>query len=368
MKKNNTLLRARLWLVAVLPVVSAAVAFSDCGKGGLFPEDSFLRGFRASPVQIAQEIPLSEFNQLRACAGSGLEPFWDVALWNCAESLSGSNCLASGQMRSAWSNEFVSLSLSAPIHAAPQLALSLDSLAIYNRLQLTYKQMEVIRPHFLLSHNFYPDALDGMKRYGKAALPSMAESSIPDLNTLQSLDLELKATMIEMEPLHESYAGDEVANWDKLKNRSGFTAHFIVYCRDPSSASCGKWFWLGFLIYDSNLPYPGAIHYETDQLGSDGNGNYAYLLRWGSLYGTNYLQTIDSFNAGEETSIKLDVLSAVRKALLAMQEEGAFMDVPADLSGLTISHFNIGWEVKAPMRGTISLQKLNLRCTEKSDE
>ncbi len=352
-------------LASFLPVVAGMLPFSARGVEEWFPEDSFLRGFRVSPVQIAPEIPLSEFNQLPPSAGRGPEPFWDIALWNCAGSLSDSSRRAFEQTETVWSNQFVSLKLSASPHAAPQLALSLDSLSVYNRLQLTYEQMQSIRPHFLLSHNFYPDAHDGMKSYGKASLPMMAKSSVPDLNTLQSLELTLTATLAGAEPLRASYAHDEIANWDRLKNRFVFSAHFMVCCRDPSLASCGKWFWLGFMIYDSNLPYSGTVHYETDQLGSDGCGQYAYLLRWLSLYGPRYLQTIDSFAAGEETSIALDVLSAVKKALSAMQGEGAFADVPADLSGLTVSHFNIGWEVKAPMRGTVTLKNLNLRSAQK---
>jgi hypothetical protein len=354
MNNKNTSLRVGLLLVVFLPVVAGAFMFSLQGRWALFPSDSLLRGFRVSPVQIALQIPLSGFNHLTAISPECSEPFWDVAMWNCGQSLSESNRYSG----TVWSNEYTMIRLA---ESDPeQIQLTLDSLAVYSQSQFSYTQMQQTRPHFLLSRNFYPDEQDGMKLYGTAAAPFMDGSSIPNLNTLQSLELTLEATLVDVEQLQSVYPYDDVANWDQLYNRNSFSAHFIVYCRDPALASYGKWFWLGFMIYDSNLPYSAAIHYETDQLGSDGNGNYSYLLRWLSLYGDDYQETLDAFHAGQETPIALDVLSAVRKALSALQNDGAFIDVPADLSGLTLSHFNIGWEVKAPMRGTIKLNNMCL--------
>jgi len=94
---------------------------------------------------------------------------------------------------------------------------------------------------------------------------------------------------------------------------------------------------------------------------SDGQ-SFAYGLSYLSVYGESYKATLDAFHAGKETAIAIDVLKVTRKAILAIQQEkNAFLDAKTDLSGFTISHVNIGWELKSPFRGALEIHDLSLQ-------
>ncbi len=326
-----------------------------------FPADAFLRGFRVSPPMNAHEIPLKDFNMLKPMKETGPEPFWSVAQWYCVKSLSESDRKISTKREAVWQSEYESMRVNVDSKGRPELQMGIDSLAMFNHEPISYASMETIRPHYLLYHDFYPHR-DGMVRLGVA---EEYTSTFPAMNTFKSLKLKVKLKLIDAKNLSSQYTCDDIANWRGLYNRNGFFLWFkVVDCRKRDTAlpsNFGKTFWLGCQVYDDFLPYPLPVNYSTDLVMSDGE-SFAYGLSYMTVLGKDYLARLDDFNAGKETTLNIDVLAVARKAILAMQtQKQAFLDVKPDLAGFKISHFNIGWELKSPFRGTISIRDLSLK-------
>lgn len=326
-----------------------------------FPADGFLRGFQVSPPMIAREMPFTDFNRLKPMKATTQEPFWSVAQWYCVKSLSESDRKLSAKREAFWQSEYESMRLLVDNTGRPELQMGIDSLAMLNHEPISYERMESLRPHYLLYHDFFPYR-DGKVRIGVA---EEYASTFPALNTLKSLKLTVKLRLISAENLSSQYKGDQIANWRGLYNRNGFFLWFkVVDCRKGDTAlpsNFGKSFWLGCQIFDDFLPYPLPVNYSTDLVMSDGE-SFAYGLSYLTVLGKDHLARLDDFAAGKETDISIDVLEVARKALLAMQtQKQAFLDVKPDLTGFTISHFNIGWELKSPFRGSIAIREMSLK-------
>ena len=331
-----------------------------------FPQDSFLHGFQVSPPQIAREIPLERFTRLGPLLSPAVEPpFWTLSQWHCVESLKDEDRLhANGAdaKEAVWQNDYLRLRVAVDASSDQELQMTVDSLAIYNHAPISYEKMCVIRPHFLLGHNFYPDR-DGVRRYGAAILDNMPQdaTSVPDLNTFDSLTLSMRLCLQENKDLRHAYLGDRPEKRRRHYNRNPFQFWLRIYCRDRTKASHGQAFWLGCRIFDSEYPYASPIPNQRDQIESDAH-RYAYRLCNLSVLGEQYEERIDAFLAGKDTPVVIDVLQATRTALAAIQEEkDAFRDVPPTLAGLTISSFNIGWEPASPFRGTMQIKDLSLQ-------
>lgn len=330
-----------------------------------FPADAFLRGFSVSPPMISRQIPLTEFGRLTAMDPSADTPFWTLNQWFCIESLAEEHRIASGRDRSAWQNAYQRLEVNVDDDGRPALSLTLDSLAVYNQMAITYEQMGRTRPHALLGHNFYAD-LDGIRRYGGAEEKDTTPdgTTFPDLDTFHELALSMSLRVAEATDLRHEYAGDSPENRRRHYNRNCFQFWFRVYCRDPQRPSHGRFFWLGYRAYDGEVPYESAIPHERDQIESDGNATYAYRLCDRSIYGDDYARKLSAFHAGEETMLVIDVLQAARTAIRAIQaEKNDFLDAREDLSGYTLCSFNIGWEPASPFRGTMVIRDLSLHGT-----
>ena len=330
-----------------------------------FPADSFLRGFSVSPPKISRRIPLTAFGRLEPMAPSDHEPFWTLAQWHCVESLADRHRAAADERRAEWRNPYQVLRITIDEGSRPTLSMTIDSLAVYNHKKLTYERMGRTRPHFLLAHNFYPDR-DGVRRYGGAEQKDTTPdgSTLPNLDSLATLSLSMRLRLAEAEDHRHEYRGDDPAHRRRHYNRNCFQFWFRVYCRNPEASSHGRFFWLGYRAYDSELPYSSRIPLERDQIESDGNATFAYRLCNLSVHGRDYDAKLTAFLAGAETTIAIDVLQAARKAVLAIQEQKrSFLDAPAGLARYTLSSFNIGGEPASPFRGTMEVKALSLRGT-----
>ena len=363
-----------LVVISVLTVVlgwGSLLPAEELGDGDFqvlqfFPQDSFLRGFEVSPPQIATEIPLQRFTRLGPLQPPAAEtPFWTLAQWHCVESLKEEDRLRGIERNgneAEWQNDFLRLRVAVDASGRQQLQMTVDSLGIYNHSPISYEKMCVIRPHFLLCHNFYPDR-DGVRRYGATIVDNMPEDagSMPDLNQFDALKLSMGLCLEENEDLRQAYQGDRPENRRRHYNRNPFQFWLRIYCRDRNSASYGQSFWLGCRVFDSEYPYGSKIPNERDQIESDAH-RYAYRLCNLSVFGEDYEKEIKAFLAGKETTITIDVLEAARTALAAIQaEKDAFGDLRATLAGLTIASFNIGWEPASPFRGTMRIKDLSLQ-------
>jgi hypothetical protein len=327
-----------------------------------FPADAFLHGFTVTPPMISRQIPLTAFGRLTAMDPSADTPFWTLNQWFCVESLSDEHRALSGTDRSAWQNAYQRLEVSVDGDGRPALSLTLDSLAVYRQMALTYEQMGRTRPHALLGHSFYPDP-DGVRRYGGAEEKDTTPdgTTFPDFDTFEQLTLSMSLRVAEATDLRHEYAGDDPANRRRHYNRNCFQFWFRVYCRDPLRSSHGRFFWLGYRAYDGEVPYESAIPHERDQIESDGNATYAYRLSDQSVHGDDYARRLSEFHAGARTTLVIDVLQAARTAIRAIQaEKNDFLDAREDLSGYTLSSFNIGWEPASPFRGTMVIRDLSL--------
>jgi len=331
-----------------------------------FPQDSFLHGFQVSPPRIAREIPLQRFTRLGPLLPPAAEsPFWTLSQWHCVESLKDEDRLhadAADASEAVWENDYLRLRVAVDASGEQELEMTVDSLAIYDHAPISYEKMCVIRPHFLLGHNFYPDR-DGVRRYGATILERMPQDagSVPDLSAFDSLTLSMRLCLEKNEDLRHAYLGDRPVNRRRHYNRNPFQFWLRIYCRGPSSASHGQAFWLGGRVFDSEYPYASVIPNQRDQIESDAH-RYAYKLCNLSVFGEEYEEKIGAFLAGKDTPIVIDVLEATRTALAAIQEQKeAFGDVRATLAGLTISSFNIGWEPASPFRGTMRFKDLSLQ-------
>jgi len=330
-----------------------------------FPADSFLRGFRVSPPKIARQIPLTAFGRLASMRPPAQTPFWTLSQWHCVESLATRHRTLSSGRQSAWQNPYQTLRVVVGEDGRPALSMTIDSLAVYDHKKITYERMGRVRPHFLLAHNFYPDR-DAVRRYGGAEQKDTTPdgSTFPNLDSLSALTLSMELHLVKADDLRHEYKGDDPTNRRRHYNRNCFQFWFRVYCRDPDAPSHGRFFWLGYRAYDSELPYSSRIPHERDQIESDGNATFAYKLCNLSVHGESYERELNAFLAGVETTIAIDVLRAVRKAIRAIQKrKRAFLDARDDLVGYTLSSFNIGWEPASPFRGTMAIRELSLKGT-----
>ena len=330
-----------------------------------FPADSFLRGFSVSPPRISRRIPLTAFGRLAPMLPSAHEPFWTLSQWHCVESLAERRRTMSSGRQSEWRNAYQVLRVVVGEDGRPTLSMTIDSLAVYNHKKITYERMGRVRPHFLLAHNFYPDR-DGVRRYGGAEQKDTTPdgSTFPNLDTLSALTLSMKLRLVKADDLRHAYKGDDPARRRRHYNRNCFQFWFRAYCRNPEVPSHGRFFWLGYRAYDSELPYSSRIPHERDQIESDGNATFAYKLCNLSVHGESYERKINAFLAGAETTITIDVLQAARKAIQAIQKrKRAFLDARDSLVGYTLSTFNIGWEPASPFRGTMAISELSLQGT-----
>jgi hypothetical protein len=312
---------------------------------------------------IAREIPLSRFGRLAPMRPTAQSPFWSLVHWHGVESLADTHRTVFGEREAAWRNAYQGLHITVDDSGQVALTLTIDSLVIYNHEPISYERMCVIRPHFLLAHNFYPDR-DGVRRYGgaDARLTEPDASVFPDLDTFADLTLSLKLRLAEATDLRHEYRGDDPSKRRPHHNRNPFQFWFRVYCRNPAAPSYGRFFWLGYRAYDSALPYASPVPYQNDQIESDGNSTFAYKLCALSAYGEDYERRLNAFLAGEESALTFDVLKEARKAVHAIQQQkGAFADVREDLAGLTLASFNIGWEPASPFRGAMVVRDLSLR-------
>ena len=357
-------------LIAALSWVNALPAAEPINQdrpiARFFPQDSFLHGFQVSPPQIAREIPLQRFTRLGSLLPPPAEPpFWTLSQWHCVESLKDEDRLhadVADASEAVWENDYLRLRVAIDASGEQELEMTVDSLAIYDHAPISYEKMCVIRPHFLLGHNFYPDR-DGVRRYGATILERMPQDagSVSDLSAFGSLTLSMRLCLEKNEDLRHAYLGDRPENRRRHYNRNPFQFWLRIYCRDRSSPSHGQAFWLGGRVFDSEYPYTSAIPNQRDQIESDTH-RYAYKLCNRSIFGEEYEEKIGAFLSGKDTPIVIDVLEATRTALAAIQEQkGAFGDVRATLGGLTISSFNIGWEPASPFRGTMRIKDLSLQ-------
>ncbi|MBD3174859.1 MAG: hypothetical protein GF320_06750 [Armatimonadia bacterium] len=344
---------AVLWVVLTMPAQGQE----------FFPADSFLRGFTVSPPMISRQIPLAEFGHLTAMDPEAEAPFWTLSQWFCVESLSDEHRTLSGRDRSVWENDYQGLEVRVDEDGHPVVSLTVDSLAVYREMSLTYEQMGRRRPHVLLGHNFYPD-FDGVRRYGGAEDKDTTPdgTTFPDLDAFEELTLSMSLRLAEATDLRHEYAVDDAENRRRHYNRNCFQFWFRVYCRDPHSPYHGRFFWLGYRAYDGEVPYQSHIPHVRDQIESDGNATYAYRLCDRSVHGDDYAAKLAAFHAGTRTTLTIDVLEAARTAIGAIQaEKDDFLDAEDDLGGYTISSFNIGWEPASPFRGTMVIRDLSLR-------
>lgn len=325
-----------------------------------FPADTFLRPVLASPPMIAHELPLSQFTRLESANGSSAEPFWELAQWNCEQGLKQSDRAFATLSETVWSNGLVAAHFQADDQGHSLVLLTSDSLAIYSRAPISYARMSNIRPHFLLSHNFYPDQ-GGVRVMSDSQQSRPDVSVISNLNSYATLVMTLKARLERAEDLRARYTNEPPQKHDYLYNRNCFQFWFRVYCRDRAAASYGKSFWVGFRIYDSVRPYKFPTPYRVAHIESDGR-MFAYLAAPLDLFGEDYAKILDDLQRGEETPLKFDVLGFARKALVELQrQKKTFLDASADLAGFTISDFTIGWELASPFRGVMALRDLSLR-------
>lgn len=325
-----------------------------------FPAETFLRPVLASPTMIAHELPLAQFTRLEPLRESSAEPFWELAQWHCEQGLMPSDRTLATPSETVWSNGLVAAHFQADAQGHSLVRLTADSLAIYNRAPIPYARMSNIRPHFLLSHNFYPD-LGGVRVLSDFQQSRPDASVISNLNTYATLVMSLKAQLECAEDLRTNYTFEPPQKHDYLYNRNCLQFWFRIYCRDQAAASYGKSFWVGFRVYDSVRPYKFPKPYRVAAIESDGR-MFAYLAAPLDLFGADYAKILDALQRGEETPLKFDVLGFARKALVELKrQKKTFLDAPADLAGFTISDFTIGWELASPFRGVMALRDLSLR-------
>lgn len=325
-----------------------------------FPADTFLCPILASPPMIAHELPLSQYARLESLPAPAAEPFWGLAQWHCVQGLTQSNRILAAPLETVWSNGLVALQVRADDQGHAFVRLTTDSLAIYNRAPIPYARMSHIRPHFLLSHNFYPDQ-EGVRVFRGPKVTVQDASIVSNLNAYASLVMSLKIRLEHAEDRHTAYTGEPPEKHHYLYNRNCFQFWFRVYCRDRAAASYSKAFWVGFRVYDSVRPYKSPIPYRVAHIESDGN-MFAYLAAPLAVYGEKYMETLDAFQRGEEIPLVFDVLDFARKAVAEIkQQKNAFLDASAVLAGFTLSDFTIGGELAAPFYGTMALRDLSLR-------
>ena len=349
-----------------LPMLSVGVTPARAEE--YFPPDAFLRGFSVSPPMIAREIPLTDFGRLEPMAPTVEEPFWSLYHWYCVESLNEKHRTVVGERRSEWRNPYQKLGITVGDDGLPMLAMTLDALAVYDHMAITYERMAMVRPHFLLGHQFYPNQDDGIQRYRQAeekhTLPD--GSTFPDLDTFSALTLSVYLRVAEATDLRHEYTHDDAANRRRHYNRACFQFWLRVYCRDATDSAHGRFFWLGYRAFDGEVPYISNIPHEHDQIESDGKSTHAYRLCDKSIYGDDYARKLKAFHGGEETTMIIDVLETARRAIRALQKEKSdFLDAGDDLSGYTFASFNMGWEPACPFRGTMTIRNLSLRGTVK---
>jgi hypothetical protein len=325
-----------------------------------FPADAFLRPILASPPMIARELPLSHYTRLERPDAPAAEPFWELAQWHCLQGLKPSDRTLASPSETAWSNGLVAFHLRTDEQGHSLVRLTTDSLAIYNRAPIPYARMSSIRPHFLLSHNFYPDQ-GGVRCFQGHNATVQDASTVSNLNAYATLVMRLKARLEHAADRHLAYTNEPPAKHHFLYNRNCFQFWFRVYCRDRAAVSYGKSFWVGFRIFDSVRPYKSPIPYRVAHLESDG-AMFAYLAAPLAVWGERYAEILDAFQRGEEVPLVFDVLDFARKAVTELKlQKNAFLDAPADLAGFTISDFTIGWELAGPFCGTMALRDLSLR-------
>jgi hypothetical protein len=345
----------KIWLLVVvlsLPRSSQAIEY--------FPADTFLRPILASPPLIADELPLSQFTRLEGLKAPPAEPFWELVQWHCIQGLTQSNRTITTPSETAWSNGLVAIRIGTDAQGHSLVRLTADSSAIYSRAPISYSRMSDIRPHLLLSHNFYPDQ-GGIRVFQGPKTTLQDASIVSNLDTYATLVMSLKVRLEQAEDRRTAYTGDLPQKHDYLHNRNRFDFWFRVYCRNRAAASYGKSFWVGFRIFDSARPYKSPIPYRVSHLESDG-AMFAYLASPLDVYGEKYMETLDAFQRGEEIPLVFDVLDFARKAVAELKRrKNAFLDAPAHLAGFTLSDFTIGWELASPFYGTMALGDLSLR-------
>ena len=327
-----------------------------------FPPDAFLRRFSVTPPRISRQIPLANIGRLKPMLPSEEPPFWTLVQWNCIESVTDAHRQIFGQREALWKNAYQTLRVTVDEVGRPELRMSIDSLAIYNHASITYKTMERMRPHLLLSHNFYPDR-DGVRRFGGAeeADTTPDGGQFPCLDSFRELTLSMRLRLVEAADLRQAYKADGPANRRNHYNRVPFQFWFRVYCRNAKDPAHGRFFWLGCRAYNNDWAYISRLGRERDHIESDGNATFAYLLGDLSTYGDDYERKINGLLAGEEIRIVMDVIGSARRRSRAIQQQKRdFLAAPADLSGYTLISFNIGWEPASPFRGTMALRDLSL--------
>jgi hypothetical protein len=330
-----------------------------------FPPDAFRRGFSVSPPMIAREIPLAQFGRLAPMQATPDAPFWTLIHWHGVESLSDVCRTVFSEREAVWRNPYQGLRIVLGDAGRPVVTLSIDTLAVYNHDPISYERMQVIRPHFLLSHDFYPDR-DGVRRYSGAEERETTPdgSTFPDLETFADLRLGLTLRLAQAQDLRQEYRGDDPAKRRLHYNRNCFQFWFRVYCRNAAAPAHGRFFWLGYRAYDSEVPYGSPIPHERDQIESDGRATYAYRLSDLSVHGPDYDRKLTAFRAGAATAIHIDLRQAAQTAIRAIREEKKdFLDATDDLAGFTLAGFNIGWEPASPFRGAMEITDLSLRGT-----
>jgi hypothetical protein len=350
---------------AAPPLNGIPASFDD--RVEYFPAGAFLRGFSVSPPTISNRIPLSKFGQLAPMRPEAQGPFWTLIHWCGVESLSDAHRVLFSEQKATWRNAYQGLQITTDEKGHAAVSLSIDSLAIYNHDPITYERMGVVRPHFLLSHNFYPD-LDEVRRYcGAEDKDTTPDGGVfPDLDTFSELTLAMTLRLVEAVDLRHKYHGDDPANRRLHYNRNPFQFWFQVYCRNPEDPAHGRFFWLGCRVFDSEQPYSSSIPHELDQIESDGIATFAYRLSDLSIHGTDYARLLADLRGGKETPISIDILQATRKAIHAIQrEKHDFLAARDSLAGYTLSSFNIGWEPASPFRGTMVITGLSLRGSSK---
>jgi hypothetical protein len=318
---------------------------------------------------ISREIPEAEFGRLAPMLPETERPFWTLNQWYCVESLAEAHRTVRGEQHSVWQNPYQKLEVTVDETGVPMLAMTLDALAVYNHMTSTYERMGRVRPHFLLSHQFYPNR-DNIQRYGGAEERDTTpdNSTFPDLSAFAELTLSVDLRVAEATDLRDAYTHDDAANRQRHYNRACFQYWLRVHCRNPEDSAYGRFFWMGYRAYDGEVPYGSHIPHEHDQIESDGRATHAYRLCDQSVYGDAYAPRLRAFHEGRETTLVIDVLRTARKAIRGLQEEKKdFLDADEDLSGYTLSSFNMGWEPACPFRGTMTIRNLSLQGELKQD-
>lgn len=187
-----------------------------------------------------------------------------------------------------------------------------------------------------------------LRQYGESWPHLLVEQRLPGIRPGN-----FDALLFHVEFRVEKCDATVPAGLDPALHTAHVNAFFTVHNGNPDSPDHNDMIWFGMPLYDVRHDIP-AGHQALDVGQANATNKFICSIDGAKLFR-------DPLVIGKWHTLSCDMTPLLREALAASQERGFLKDT--QFSDLTLTSFNLGWEVPGPYDCAVHLRRLGLQGT-----